>query len=442
MRAIHLFTALGSGLLLWGTTGRADDETAAAVAAASPLLQREIDDIYPEIETLYHDLHRHPELGFQEVRTADALAKQMRALGFTVTENVGRTGLAAVYRNGRTELDALPMEEKTGLPYASTVAAAPWLGGTTAVMHACGHDLHMAVWVGTARTLLALKELWSGTLLFIGQPSEETVSGARAMIEDGVLTRFGQPDYGFALHSTPAAAGTLSLKLGTGSSAADNVEILFRGRGGHGAMPSATIDPIVIAARFVTDVQSIVSREKDAREFGVVTVGAFQAGSVANIIPDTAAVKLTLRSYAPAVRELLLAGVSRIANASAAMAGAPEPEIRTVSGTAAMVNDDGLGERTANVFEAAFGARFTLVPSHGEPAAASEDYSEFMAAGIASVFFSIGVTDPRLIESARNGGAPVPGNHSPFYAPLPQPAIKTGIEAMTLAVMNVLPSAR
>jgi amidohydrolase len=437
-------TAALAGLLLLGATGPAAGDTA-AVAATDPPLQTRIEQMYPEIEALYRDLHRHPELALQEVRTAAVLAEQMRALGFSVTEGVGGTGIVALYRNGpgptvmvRTELDALPMEERTGLPYAST-ATAPWEGGVTGVMHACAHDLHMAVWVGTATLLTELRDTWRGTLMFIGQPAEETLAGAQAMIDDGLLTRFGLPDYGFALHGTPAPAGTLSLKLGTVSSAADNGEIVFRGQGGHGSMPSNTIDPIVIAARFVTEVQTLVSREKPPHEFGVVTVGAFQAGTVANIIPDTATIRLTLRSYSPEVRKLLTEGVVRIANASAALARAPAPEIRWMSGTGAVVNDAALGARTADVFQSAFDERFTLVPARGEPASASEDYSAFVEAGVRSVFFSIGVTDPRLIEVARDGGPPVPVNHSPLFAPLPEPAIRTGIEAMTRAVMSVLP---
>ncbi|MET0292210.1 MAG: amidohydrolase, partial [Steroidobacteraceae bacterium] len=294
-------------------------------------VDQQVQSRYPALFTLYQDLHRNPELGFEEQRTAALLAEEMRKLGFSVTEGVGGTGLVAVLENGsgptilvRTELDALPMAEKTGLPYASSVPTA---------MHACGHDIHMAVWLGTAQALQALKDQWRGRLVFIAQPAEEGLRGAKAMLADGLLTRFPKPDAGFALHVSPAAAGTVALKAGINTSASDAVEIRFKGRGGHGSMPSATIDPIVIAARFVTDVQTIVSREKDAAEFGVVTVGAFQAGTVANIIPDEALLKLTLRSYSPVVRKQLLDGVRRVANASAAMAGAPAPEVTVVAGT-------------------------------------------------------------------------------------------------------------
>ena len=224
---------------------------------------------YAHLDALYKDVHQHPELGFQEVRTAALLAKEMRSLGFKVTEKVGGTGIVALYTNGagptvmvRTELDALPMPEKTGLPYASVISSAPWQGGTTAVMHACGHDLHIASWVGTAEALLALKDTWHGTLMFIAQPSEETVSGAKAMLKDGLFTRFPKPDFGFALHASAAPAGTLSLKMGASSSAGDNLEIVFKGRGGHGSNPSATIDPIVIARAS----SSMCSRSSAARK--------------------------------------------------------------------------------------------------------------------------------------------------------------------------------
>jgi len=408
-------------------------------------LDAQVSKLYPRLETLYKDIHSHPELGFHEVRTAALLAKEMRQLGFEVTEKVGGTGLVAIFKNGngptvmvRTELDALPMQEKTGLPYASTVTAAPWEGGTTAVMHACGHDIHMAAWIGTAASLVALKDNWHGTLMFVGQPSEETVSGAKAMLADGLFTRFPKPDMGFALHDSNAPAGTVSAKAGPSSSAVDNLEITFKGRGGHGSNPSATIDPIVVAAHFVTDVQTIISREKEAGSFGVITVGAFQAGTVGNIIPDTAVLKLTLRSHAPAIRTLLLEGVKRTAAATASMANAPAPDIKTLSGSAAVVNDDALTARTAALFKTVFGDQFKLTPSYGQPGAASEDYSEFIAAGVPSAFFGIGAYDPKVIEAARASGAVLPANHSPFFAPTPEVTLKTGVRAMTLAVTNVM----
>ncbi len=344
----------------------------AAPAPSQRQIDARVDQLYPALFATYQDLHRHPEIAFQEKRTAGVLAREMRRIGFTVTEGVGGTGVVAVFENGagptvmvRTELDALPMEEKTGLPYAAEPA--------TAAMHACGHDIHMTAWLGTAQVLVETKSTWHGRLVFIAQPAEEVIGGAKAMLADGLLTRFPRPDVGLALHVNSAPAGTVNVKPGTNSSAADTVEILFKGRGGHGSMPSATIDPIVIASRFVTDVQSIVSREKDATQFGVITVGSFQAGTVANIIPDTALLKLTLRSFSPIVRKQLLDGVRRAAEASALLANAPAPDVRVVSGTAAVVSDAALADRTARVFREAFGGAFTFTPEQGAPWSASED---------------------------------------------------------------------
>ncbi|AVR97092.1 amidohydrolase [Pseudoduganella armeniaca] len=398
--------------------------------------------MYPWLDGVYKDLHAHPEIAFQEVRTAARLAGEMRKLGFAVTEKVGRTGIVAVLRNGagptvlvRTELDGLPMEEKTGLPYASRARTSSD-GRDSFVTHSCGHDVHMASWLGAARTLVELKERWRGTLVFIGQPAEETVSGAKAMLDDGLLKRFPKPDYAFALHSWPLAYGTVGYNSGPVSSNSDAIEIVFKGRGGHGSAPDKALDPIAIAARFVVDVQTVVSREKDPKEFGVVTIGAIQGGTVGNIIPDTVQVRGTIRSYSPDVRTKLLDGVRRVANASAAMAGAPAPDVQLTPGGAAIVNDEALVQRTEAVFQDAFGkANAVRVPAM----TASEDFSQFAEQGIPSMFFFTGVYDPNAVaEAQRPGGKPVAFNHSPFYAPVPEPSIKTAVQAMSLAVLNVL----
>lgn len=437
-------TALASGLFAVLASVAALPAQAFDGAAEKARVDALVAKDYPRIDSLYKDIHQHPELGFQETRTAALLAREMRALGFTVTEKVGGTGLVALYRNGpgpvvmvRTELDALPMEEKTGLPYASK-AQAEWKGRPTYVMHSCGHDSHMAAWVGAARALVALKKDWSGTLMFIAQPAEEIVSGAKAMLADGLFRTFGKPDYGFALHVSPEPYGTIRVKAGTLSSAADNLQITFKGRGGHGSMPSATIDPIVIGSHFVTDVQTVISREKDAGTFGVITVGSFQSGTVGNIIPDTAILRLTLRSHTEEVRALLRNGVERTAAASAAMAMAPAPEITVESGASAVVNDDKLVSRTTEVLKAAFGEAVEFQPASVAPQSGSEDYSEFIAAGVPSVFFSIGGYDPKRVAEAKASKTPLPVNHSPYFAPVPEPTLKTGVTAMTLAVMNVL----
>ena len=408
----------------------------------SPEVVGLVSGMYSDLETLYKDIHSHPELAFEEVRTAARLAADMRALGFQVTEKVGKTGVVAIYRNGtgptvlvRTELDALPMEEKTGLVYSSKVKALS-NGRETFVAHSCGHDIHMASWVGTARALVAMKDKWQGTLMFIAQPAEELVSGARAMLADGLFTRFPKPDFAFALHTSPAPYGTIAYNVGPMTSNSDALEITFKGRGGHGSAPDKTIDPIAIAAHFITDVQTVVSREKDPMEFGVVTIGAVQAGTVGNIIPDAATLRGTIRSYTPAVREKLLSGVRRTANAAAMMAGAPPPDVALIEGGLAVVNSEVVVTRTETVLRAAFGSKnVQRVP----PITASEDFSAFVNEGIPSMLFFVGVLDPQQVaESMKPGGKPLAFNHSPFFAPVPEPSIKTGVQAMSLAVLNAL----
>jgi amidohydrolase len=402
----------------------------------------QVNGMYPKLEALYRDLHAHPEIAFQEVNTAAKLAAEMRVIGFDVTEKVGKTGLVAIFRNGagptvlvRTELDGLPMEEKSGVDYASR-AHAQADGRDTFVAHSCGHDIHMASWLGAARTLVAMKSQWQGTLMFIAQPAEETVSGAKAMLSDGLFQRFPKPDFAFALHSWPLAYGTIGYNIGAVSSNSDSLEILFKGRGGHGSAPDKALDPIAIAARFIVDVQTVISREKDPKEFGVVTIGAIQGGSVGNIIPDSVLVRGTIRSYSQAVRAKLLDGVRRVANASAAMAGAPAPDVSLVQGGAAVVNDEKLVLSTEAVWKNAFGnANVGRMPAM----TASEDFSQFVNLGIPSMFFFTGVYDPKAVaEAEAPGGKPLAFNHSPFYAPVPEPSIKTAAQAMSLAVLNVM----
>jgi amidohydrolase len=414
------------------------------VVAARHRIDAVLDKDYPHLDGLYKDIHAHPEVAMQELRTAALLAREMRNLGFTVTEHVGNTGIVAIYRNGpgptvlvRTELDALPMEEKTGLPYASR-ARQVVNGESTFVAHMCGHDSHMSWWVGTAATLLALKDLWHGTLMFVGQPAEEAIGGAKAMLADGIFTRFPKPDFGFAAHVTIAPVNTVIIKDGVLSSASDSVEIVFNGRGAGGSNPHMSIDPIVMGAHFVTDVQTVISREKDPQQFGVVTVGAFQAGTVNNIIPDAATLKLTLRSYSPEVRQLLRSGVERTARAVAAMAHAPEPSIKDVRGTAPMVNDSALVARSTALLRKALGeGAVDFEPAYVPGSTASDDYSEFMAAGVPSVFFDIGGEDLSLLADYKARGEPVPENHSPFFKIVPEAAIRTGVTVLTLSVLMV-----
>jgi len=438
MNRVVLLTGVALSALFLQAGGAAALDVGAAKAAVGKTVEAD----YPRLEALYKDLHAHPELGMMETRTAGVLAKEMRAAGFEVTEGVGKTGLVAIYKNGpgplvmvRTDLDGLPMEEKTGLPYASK-AKQMWNGKETFVAHSCGHDIHMAAWVGAGRALVAQKDQWSGTLMFIGQPAEESAGGPEDMIKDGLFTRFGgKPAMGFALHVGPDAAGVVSYKPGVLTSSSDGLYIKFNGRGGHGSMPSAAIDPVVMAARFIIDVQSVVSREKPADEFGVITVGAIQGGSVGNIIPDFVELRGTIRSYAPEVRKVLWDGIHRTAAAVAMMAGAPEPEVRVTAGNTAVMNDAGLAAKTGAVFEAAFGENAVL---NTEPGSASEDYSVFVEAGVPSMYFGIGGIDPATITAAKAKGVEAPFNHSPQFAPTPGVTIRTGVTAMTLAVMNVM----
>ena len=427
-----LVSAALSVLTFWPAHAEMD------VPALKAAIEKSFEADYPRLDALYKDIHAHPELAFQEVKTAAKLAAEMRALGFEVTEKVGKTGLVAIYKNGdgptilvRTELDALPMEEKTGLDYASRDKAMSG-GKESFVAHSCGHDIHMASWVGTAKTLLGLKDQWKGTLMFIAQPAEEIVAGARAMLEDGLFTRFKKPDFAFALHAGGFPHGNLAYRIGVGSSVADGLYIKFRGRGGHGATPQATIDPIMIAARFIVDVQSVISREKDPTEFAVVSIGAIQSGTVGNIIPDEAILQGTIRTFKPQVRTKLHAGIERVAKAAAAMSDAPAPDIRIVEGAKAVINDPAVVATAEKVLKAAFGDKFRISP----PGTPSEDFSEFGHAGVPSMMFNIGVHDPERWAAANNGGTPMPANHSPLFAPVPKPTIQIGVTAMTLAVLG------
>jgi hippurate hydrolase len=438
-----LKTALigGAGILL-ALGAQAGGAQALDVLAVKAQIDQGLSSDYPHLDALYKDIHAHPELGFQEQATAAKLAKEMRGLGLEVTEGVGKTGVVAILRNGpgpmvlvRTELDALPLEEKTGLPYASA-AHQMREGKDTFVDHACGHDIHMAVWVGVAKQLVALKKSWSGTVMFIGQPAEETTGGAKAMLDDHLFQRFGKPDLGFALHVGPEETGTVDFKSGVLTSNSDELHVIFHGQGAHGSMPNKGVDPILEMSKFIVDVQSVISREKDPQAFGVITVGSVQAGVAGNVIPDMARLSGTIRSYDAGVRAKMLAGIDRTAKAEAEMAGAPPPEVRIVEGGKAVINDEAITERTAAVFKKAFGDKAIRLTSPSPP---SEDYSEFILAGVPSLFFGIGGSDPAIIAAARAGGKPVPVNHSPFFAPVPEPTIKTGVEAMTLAVISALP---
>ena len=433
MRKLLLASVALCSLLSWPAHAELD------IAKLKSTIATSFESDYPKLDALYKDIHAHPELAFKEVKTAEKLAAEMRAIGFEVTEHVGKTGLVAIYRNGdgptimvRTEMDALPMEEKTGLSYASHDKTI-WEGKETFVDHSCGHDIHMASWVGTAKTLVGLKDQWKGTLMFIAQPAEEIGAGALAMIYDGLFTRFPKPDFGFGLHDGPFPYGYINYRVGIGSSSSDGLAIKFKGRGGHGASPQYTVDPIMLAARFVVDVQSVISREKDPTEFGVISIGAIHAGTAPNIIPDDAILLGTIRTFKPEVRAKMLAGVERTAKAVAAMADAPPPEIQLTEGAKPVINDPAVVATAEKVLKVAFGDKFRLSP----PTTASEDFSEYAGAGVPSMFFNIGVYEPeRAIAAFRGNGPPLPANHSPMFAPVPKPTIETGVTAMTLAVLS------
>jgi amidohydrolase len=406
----------------------------------------EVQATYPGSETLYLDLHRHPELSFHETETAAKLATALQQLGYEVTTGVGRLGVVGVLKNGagptvllRTELDALPVTENTGLPFASTVRTKDDAGNDVGVMHACGHDAHMAAWVGTARIMAANRGAWRGTLVLIGQPAEETVSGAKAMIADGLLTRFPRPDFALAVHDDARLpAGIVGYHAGPILTNADAVTITIFGRGGHGARPEATVDPIVIAARTVLALQTIVSRETSPFDPAVITVGSIHGGTKNNIIPDEVKLQLTVRSFTTPVRQHLLSAIDRIAKAEAAAAGAPrEPLIERGPAANALVNDSALTRRVSAALIRELGpARAKDTP----PEMASEDFSEFQLAGIPSLMLRVGAVEQTKYDAAMKTGATLPSLHSSQFWPDREPTIKTAMTAEVIALRELMPS--
>jgi amidohydrolase len=412
--------------------------------AAAQNLSQEVEAVYPDTRALYLDLHQSPELSFHETQTAAKLVSRLRALEFNVTEHVGETGFVAIMKNGagptvmlRTELDALPVEEKTGLAYASKIRAKDPAGRDVGVMHACGHDIHMASFIGAATIMARSKDTWHGTLMLVGQPAEETISGAKKMIDDGLMTRFSKPDIAVAMHvGNWEPAGKVGVGPGYWMSNADSIRITIYGKGGHGSTPNSTIDPIVIASRTVLALQTIVSREVKPGEIAVVTVGYFQAGTKNNIIPDQAEMGLTVRSYKPEVRKQLLASIERIVKAESEAGGATRPPlIERYEFTDAVYNDPALDQRLSHALEAALGKDRV---DKGEPNLGSEDFSYFTAQGVPSYYFWLGAADPQKYTEAKAGGAQLPSNHSPLFAPVLDPALHTGIEAEVAVLRNLL----
>jgi amidohydrolase len=396
---------------------------------------KEVNNVYPDAHALYVDLHQHPELSGHETETAGKLANKLRVAGYEVTEHVGGTGIVALLKNGsgpvimlRTELDALPVEENTGLPYASRVRTKDDAGREVGVMHACGHDVHMASLVGTAEVMARTKTNWHGTLILIGQPAEETIGGAEGMLRDGLFTRFPKPDAIVALHvGNELPAGAVSITPGIYNTNSDSVRITIYGKGGHGASPDTTVDPIVIAARTIVSLQTIASREVKPGELAIVTVGYIRAGTKNNIIPDQAEMGLTVRTYKQDVRKQVLAAISRITKAEAEAAGAPrEPAVEHYEGTDAVYNEPGLAERLRSPLEAALGKDHV---STAGPITPSEDFSFFVEQGVPGFYFSLGGADPHKFTEAKANGTHLPSNHSALFAPDVDPALHTGIAA-------------
>ena len=415
------------------------------VAELKAKVQAMVAEDYPHLDGLYKHLHTHPELSLYEVRTAARLAQELRDAGFEVTEKVGGTGIVGVFKNGtgptvmlRTDLDALPIIERTGLPYASQVRIRDAEGKEVGVMHACGHDVHMTCWVGTARRLVALKDQWKGTLVFIGQPAEERGIGAKAMLEDGLYTRFPKPDFALALHcDSQGAHGQIGYTKGQAMANVDSVDITVKGRGGHGSAPHTTIDPIVIAARIVMDLQTLVSRELDPQEPGVVTVGSFHGGSKHNIIPSEVKLQITVRSLTDRTRKHLLEGIRRIAKAAAVAAKAPEPDIKLIETefTPSLTNDPKLTDRMVGVLQGVFGAE-NLLPK--KPLMGGEDFSRYAKDGTPIFMFRLGTSKPEDVARAQTGGPPLASMHSDVYIPIPEPSIKTGVLGLTMCALDLL----
>ncbi|MEO6199094.1 MAG: amidohydrolase [Sphingomicrobium sp.] len=426
---------------------------AAALVTAVPLAAQGTDPAVqadmPALMKIYRDLHQNPELSRRETRSAAILAAEARKLGYQVTEKVGGTGVVAVMKNGagptvliRADMDALPLEEKTGLPFASTVRTKTDGGLDTAVMHACGHDAHMTAWIGFARRMAALKSDWSGTLVLIGQPAEEVGAGAEAMLADGLYTRFPKPDIALAFHdSASLPAGAIGVTPGYALANIDAVDILVKGVGSHGAAPNLGKDPVVLGSQIVLALQTLVSREIDPRSPAVVTVGTFHAGTKRNIISDEAKLELTVRNYDPETRQHLLDGIKRIARGEAIAAGIPEDRMPVVTVREdehgnATYNDEGLANRALTLFKARFGDR----AAQQKPVMVSEDFGNLAEKGSSTkgLIFWVGGVPQAKWDAAGGDAAKLPSLHSPFWAPDAEAVIATATEAMTALALDLL----
>lgn len=419
---------------------------AASAAHAAPLpapYAEQLNANYPSIESLYQDLHRNPELGFDEHRTAAELAKLAKALGYEVTTGVGGTGVVAILKNGpgptvmlRTEMDALPVLEKTGLPFASKVTVKNAAGETVPVAHACGHDLHMAAWYGTAKLMADNRKDWHGTLMLIGQPAEEPVAGAAAMLKDGLFTRFPKPDYALSLHDDASGpSGTIMVHGGPFRASSDVVDITIFGQGGHGAVPHETRDPVVMAARVVLALQTLVSRENNPLDPVVITVGSIHGGTQGNIIPDQVKLQLTVRTFGAEVRKRVLASIAREVKGEALAANIPKaPLVEVKPGTDSVYNDPALIARVVPVLQDALGKdKVAEMP----PKMTSEDFSQYGLAGARALLLHVGAVAPERLEAARKAGEHLPGTHSPQWAPDFKPTVHSMVMAETAVLLDL-----
>jgi amidohydrolase len=409
-------------------------------------VDKQLDADISDLVALYKHLHSNPELSLMELKTASRLAEEVRKLGYEVSEKVGGNGVVAVMKNGpgpvvliRTDMDALPIIEQTGVPYASKVKVKDLDGNEVGVMHACGHDIHMASWVGTARVLSSLKDKWSGTVVLIAQPAEEVIAGARMMLEDGLYKRFPKPDFALALHSDPLnPVGVVSYAEGLALAASDTVDLIVKGKGGHGAAPQRTIDPIVVAARIILDLQTIVSREVNPLDPCVVTVGSIHGGTKHNIIPNEVKLQLTVRTTKTETRDHVLKAIDRIAKAAAMAARAPEPDMRVnlEQYTPPTLNDVALARKSAAVFREILGSE-NVKPR--QPMMSAEDFGRYSEGKVTIFMYFVGSVSKEKYDAAQILGAiPLPGSHTDAYAPLPEPSIRIGVRTMSLAAMNLM----
>lgn len=437
LRKPRVFLLLSTSLLCLGASA-----SLAPLGAAEP--EQWIQKHQSELVEQYQWFHQHPEISFQEEQTSARLAELWRGMGYSVTQGVGGYGVVALLENGpgpvimlRTDLDALPVTEQTGLAIASTAKVTTPEGGTSGVMHACGHDVHMTNLVAVGRFLAEHRERWSGTLMLIGQPAEERGAGAAAMLKDGLFERFPKPDYALALHvDTKLAAGKVAVAGGFVLANVDSVDITCHGRGGHGSAPHTTVDPIVQAAALVMNLQTVVSREVDPQKPAVVTVGSIHGGTKHNIIGDKCALQLTVRTYDDDVREKIRASIERIARATAAAYGAPEPDISFSEGTPALENDSELADRMRSVFTEAIGAERVET---AEPSMGGEDFSRYGRAGVPIVMYRLGAIDQRRLDRFEQLGTGPPSLHSPTFYPDVEPALETGFRTMVAAVLDLMP---